>query len=81
MPAPAIRNVSPLGLLIVPALGRDVDAGAEVVVDDIALAASLLAQPDVWAPANAEAEALLPAPPAPAAPADSADTDQTTLED
>lgn len=74
MPAPVIRNVSPLGTLHVPALDQDVEAGAKVVVEDVAVAASLLAQPDVWAPANAAAEALLAPDPDPDAEPAAGDT-------
>lgn len=46
-----IRNISPLGDLVVPALGIEVAAGAVVSVkdDDAAL---LLEQTDNWAPAK-----------------------------
>lgn len=62
MPDPLITNVSPLGDLHVPALDRDVAAGEQVPVADKELAAALLAQAGVWAPANAAAQALIPPP-------------------
>lgn len=62
MPAPLLRNVSPLGALHVPALDQDVPLGATVDVSDAELAAALLAQVGVWEPANAAAKALIPAP-------------------
>lgn len=72
MPDPLIQNVSPLGDLHVPALDRDVAAGEQVPVADKKLAAALLAQSGVWAPANAAAQALIPPPEAD--PADGTDT-------
>lgn len=62
-----VKNVSPLGDLVVPALGLEVKAGATVELSDEA-AASLLAQTDNWAPADKAAAASTPAKPdAPAA--------------
>lgn len=60
MPAPIVRNVSPLGKLYAPALDREVEPGEAVPVDDVDVARSLLAQAGVWEPANAAAERLLP---------------------
>lgn len=59
-----IKNVSPLGGVMVPLLGREVEEGAEVEVsvDD---AGQLLAQPLHWAPADDEARELLEEPAAP----------------
>lgn len=55
-----VKNVSPLGDLIVPSLGIEVKAGATVDVDDDA-AASLLAQPQNWAAADKAAVSVSPA--------------------
>lgn len=55
-----IKNVSPLGDLIVPSLGLEVKAGAIVDVAEDA-AASLLAQPDNWAAADKAAVSVSPA--------------------
>ncbi len=60
MPAPIVRNVSPLGKLYVPALGVEVEPGVDTEIDDVDVARSLLAQAGVWEPANAAAERLLP---------------------
>lgn len=57
---PQIRNVSPLGELVLPVLDKTVALGEEIRVDDEQLAAALLAQVGVWEPANAAARALLP---------------------
>lgn len=42
-----VRNVSPLGDLFVPALGRDVKAGEVTEVAEV-IGGDLLAQPDIW---------------------------------
>lgn len=55
-----VKNVSPLGDLIVPSLNLEVKAGAIVDVSDEA-AASLLAQPDNWAAADKAAVSVSPA--------------------
>ena len=55
-----VKNVSPLGDLIVPSLGIEVKARAIVEVDDEA-AKSLLAQPDNWAAADKAAVSVSPA--------------------
>jgi hypothetical protein len=47
-----IKNISPLGDLVVPALGLEVAAGAVITVKDDEIAAGLLEQTDVWAPAK-----------------------------
>jgi hypothetical protein len=44
-----IRNISPMGDLFVPDLGREVAAGEIVDVTGSALAKSLLEQSDNWA--------------------------------
>jgi hypothetical protein len=49
----AVRNVSPLGDLHLPALGIDVAAGGTVTVA-AELAEQLLQQSDTWAPADAK---------------------------
>lgn len=62
-----VKNISPLGDLVVPALGLEVKAGATVEVSE-EVAASLLAQSNNWAPADKAAVASTPAKPdAPAA--------------
>lgn len=53
-----IRNVSPLGDLDVPLLGRTVAAGEQVSVT-ADQAARLLAQTRVWAPADAQARKVV----------------------
>lgn len=45
-----IKNISPLGDLVVPALGLEVAAGAVVTIKDDEIAAGLLEQTDTWAP-------------------------------
>jgi len=62
-----IKNVSPLGDLVIPALGNlVVKAGESVDVSNEA-AASLLEQPDNWvADSSASAPASAPSTPAPA---------------
>jgi hypothetical protein len=57
-----IKNVSPLGDLIVPSLDIEVKAGATIEVNDEA-AASLLAQTDNWAAADKAAASVTPATP------------------
>jgi hypothetical protein len=71
-----IKNVSPLGDLVIPVLGITVKAGATFDVADAAIAASLLEQTSNWAPADQAAASVTPAvtptpetPAAPAAPA------------
>ena len=53
-----IKNVSPLGAVSVPMLGREVDAGSVVDVTD-SEASMLLRQPRHWEPADEPAEGLL----------------------
>jgi hypothetical protein len=55
-----IKNVSPLGDLIIPSLDIEVKAGAIIEVSDEA-AASLLAQTDNWAAADKAAVSVTPA--------------------
>lgn len=55
-----IQNVSPLGGLVVPLLGREVDFDAVIEVS-AEEATQLLVQPRHWAPADEEAEELLKA--------------------
>lgn len=43
-----IKNISPLGDLIIPVLGLEVAAGAVVTITDETVAASLLEQSDNW---------------------------------
>jgi len=69
-----IRNISPLGDLIIPALGIDVAADAVFSVNDQAIAASLLEQSENFIAANektpkspAATVPTVPADPAPAA--------------
>jgi len=57
---PTIKNVSPLGDLVIPALGITVLAGATATVSDEA-AASLLEQPENWVAAD-NTPAAAPAP-------------------
>lgn len=54
---PKIKNVSPLGDLIVPAFNLEVKAGATVEVS-AEQAESLLAQPENWAAADKAAAAV-----------------------
>ena len=54
-----VKNVSPLGDLIVPSLGIEVKKGATVEVSDDD-AASLLAQSDNWAAADKAAVSATP---------------------
>ena len=49
-----VKNVSPYGVLFVPALGRDVDAGEIVEIEDNELAESLLVQTTHFAPVGKE---------------------------
>ena len=49
---PKIRNISPLGALDVPVLGRVVGAGEEVEVE-AEVAALLTAQTETWEPVTA----------------------------
>ena len=53
-----IKNVSPIGDLIIPALNLVVKAGESADVSDDA-AASLLAQPDNWAAADKAAASVV----------------------
>lgn len=53
-----IKNISPLGDVIIPALNLEVKAGASVDVSDDA-AASLLAQPDNWVAADKAAASIV----------------------
>jgi hypothetical protein len=66
-----IKNISPLGDVVVPALGLTVKANATVDVSDDA-AASLLEQTQNWTAADQAAVSITPstptAPDAPAAP-------------
>lgn len=55
---PIIKNVSPLGELDVPLLGRFLDAGEEVEVSDEA-AERLLPQAANYAPVDDDAKAIL----------------------
>jgi len=55
-----IKNVSPLGDLIIPSLDLEVKAGATIEVSDEA-AASLLAQTDNWVAADKAAASVTPA--------------------
>jgi hypothetical protein len=61
-----IKNVSPLGDLVIPALGLTVPAGKSVDVDADA-AASLLEQSENWAAADMAAASVTATPDAPAA--------------
>ena len=61
-----IKNVSPLGDLVIPALGLTVAAGASADVD-AEFAASLLEQSENWAAADQAAASVTVAPDAPAA--------------
>lgn len=63
-----IKNVSPLGDLLIPALNITVKAGATVDVAEDA-AASLLEQTENWAAADAAAASVTPSTTAPDAPA------------
>jgi hypothetical protein len=54
---PKIKNVSPLGDLIIPALGIEIKAGASADVSDEA-AASLLEQSENWAAADKAAASI-----------------------
>jgi hypothetical protein len=56
---PTIKNVSPLGDLVIPALGITVLAGATATVSDEA-AASLLEQTENWVAADSTAAAPAP---------------------
>jgi hypothetical protein len=67
-----VKNVSPLGDLVVPALNLVVKAGDVVDVSEEA-ATSLLEQPANWAPGDAKAAKVAPEPTStPDAPADPA---------
>lgn len=55
---PKVKNVSPLGDLVVPALALEVKAGATITVDE-EVAGVLLAQVGVWAPADKAAAAFV----------------------
>lgn len=55
---PTIRNISPLGDLVVPLLRCVVKGGEAVSVSD-SHARKLLDQPDVWQPADAAADAIV----------------------
>jgi len=66
---PTITNISPLGDLVIPALGNlVVKAGESAVVSDEA-AASLLEQADNWASSDAKVAAAPITPTAPDSPA------------
>lgn len=52
-----IKNVSPLGALVIPSLGITVNAGATFDVDDANIAKALLEQADNFAPGDKAAAA------------------------
>lgn len=56
-----IKNVSPLGALVIPALGITVNAGATFDVDDTDIAKALLEQADNFAPGDKAAASVVAA--------------------
>ena len=72
---PKFKNVSPLGALELPLVGRVVEAG-EVVDVPADRAVFLAGQVETWEPADAEAEAIM-TPVAPAGDPDASTDDES----